>query len=417
MTLENNSRKSVGILFGAAMTPQNFDRLGITQLSKHFEIHLFDCRELLGRSTDESSISVLEFGNHFEVTSIVSLKLTLSRLRPDFVLDAIGYCPLTESIIKVLRETQSVYIHWSPAPIVKATILSRIHFLIYRIQQELSLKKIESSTDLNSQNAVMRARSNLIQRLFRVISEKFRVRKLSISDAEIALLSGREGLNKYTKKAGGIIWSSGYDYFSFKSALFTINERESDFPKTPYILFIDDNLPNASDWALLRQKPPVSEEAYYEALKDIFLKIESIYGLQVVIAGHPSSFQEPLISSKMGGRGVYFNQTASLAIKSSVVLAHASTAISFAVLAKRPLVFLTSKELTKSMTGMIIKSASQRLGAPLVFIDNSNAQIPPILSLEIKPKKYAKYIQNYIRSNECSEEEPWQSLISYILSI
>lgn len=416
MTSENEFRKSVVILFGAALTLQNFERLGINQLSRHFEIHLYDCRDMLRRSSDESSQSVVEFGSYYKIASIESFKINLAKIRPDYVLDAIGGDSLTESIRAALQETRSIYIHWSPAPLTQPTISSRLLFFIYKLHRGSPPKKIPSPKQMKSHNFLKPKKIYLIDRLFRPINEQLRINRLSKLGPTIALLSGRKTLNKYAKKAEEIIWSAGQDYYSYLEANVKIQEKMTDTVDNSYILFIDDNLPNASDWALLYQQPPVSEETYYANLTDCFDRIESRYNLQIIIAGHPNSFHDHNISSKMGGRSVYFGQTASLAIRSSLVLVHASTAVSFAVLARKPLIFLISKELNKSATGMIIRSASQRLGGALVFIDNPYAKINPLHKLGVNPKKYLKYEQNYIRSDKCHENKPWDSLINYIES-
>jgi hypothetical protein len=412
----SKSRKSIGILVGVALSSQNFERFGINELSKNLNVYLYDCRTLLNRTINSSSKDIIQFSDQYQIESIEKLKRCLENTRPDYVLDTIGPCSSTEGIRTALQDSEAVYIYWSPAPLAKPTISSRIRYFLDRHLFRPSIEKQIVKKPIEKLDFLELRKTNPLVRLVRPLSEYVKTNRISKLGSSIALISGEESLSRNTRSCEKILWTSSQDYFTFQEAKNKNLDHDSETPRGPYLLFIDDCLPNASDWALLKLQPPVSELNYYSNLTNYFNRMEEIFGLEVVIAGHPNSFEDSDISHKMGGRSVYFDKTAQLTINSSLVLAHATTAVSFAVLARKPIIFLSSKELSRTMTGLLIRSASVRLGARLDFIDRQNCESYQGNSLVVNFKKYACYERDYIRSRECQENQPWESLVSHILS-
>ena len=69
--------------------------------------------------------------------------------------------------------------------------------------------------------------------------------------------------------------------------------------------------------------------------------------MPVVVMGHPNRIRRKH-SEKMGDHQVVYGNTAALAMAASMVLIHSSMATSFAVLARKPILSLTSFELDRS---------------------------------------------------------------------
>jgi hypothetical protein len=161
-------------------------------------------------------------------------------------------------------------------------------------------------------------------------------------------------------------------------------------------------------------KPPISAAEYFPVLCSYFERIESLYGMSVVISGHPNSKCDNSYSKNMGGREVIFDSTASLVLESTLVLAHRSTAISFAVLARKPTLFLTTRSLDDSFYGIYIRSLAKDLGSPLVLMEEPVKEVVNAPLPLVNVKKYELYEVNYLRSEQSNESEPWQAFIDHV---
>ena len=93
---------------------------------------------------------------------------------------------------------------------------------------------------------------------------------------------------------------------------------------------------------------------------------------------------------------------------------HASTAVSYAVLARKPILFLTTKELKQSFFAKNIRSKAESLERPLILVDQDEQLNFNKFNLEISEEKYSRYETDYLRSAGSSEKVPWESFIQYI---
>ena len=85
--------------------------------------------------------------------------------------------------------------------------------------------------------------------------------------------------------------------------------------------------------------------------------------------------------------------------RSGAVIGHYSTSLSFAVLAKTPVLLITSSELLRSWYSPYINSFAGELNAPLVNIDDQRTWIPPQTLLNHDQRDaYISYEQKFLRS-------------------
>lgn len=111
----------------------------------------------------------------------------------------------------------------------------------------------------------------------------------------------------------------------------------------PYMVFLYEYYPFHPDGRMFYGKC-VNADQYYSDMDAVFCKLESFYKMPVVIAAHPKALKYKEINY-FNGREVVFNSTIELVAKSSIVLAHDSLSIGFAVMYRKPLVFVNSKEI------------------------------------------------------------------------
>ncbi len=415
MIVQSGSKIRIAILLGAPFTEQNFERVGISYLSPHFEIMVFDCLDWLGRNADEIKCKRAQWGHCTIINTELDFEIAINKYKPDYVINYVDTRIFTSNIKNVLVKAKAKFVAQKTGNLPSLSIVNRIK----KFDDKRSLIGNESAgvvfdglegenKKIICHNMVILYTTKFVNKLKQLITIRAKV------FPDISLLAGDKSLDYYTKKASQIIWIGSNDYHQFNKAKFDLISKVKLHEQGGFILFIDDALPYANDWILLNIKPPVTAAKYYPVLRLFFEKIESQFGLPVVIAGHPNSESDSHYSTNLGGRNIMFGETASLAIQSTLVLIHGSTAVSFAVLARKPTLFITTRELDNSRYGMYVKTMAKSLGSPLIFMDEPDSHAlglpPPVINV----KKYKLYESNYIRSEHSNESAPWQSFINYV---
>lgn len=137
------------------------------------------------------------------------------------------------------------------------------------------------------------------------------------------------------------------NYFDYDKYLFAFNEMAPPLIKEKYCVFMDQYLAFHPDVAICGLQN-VDAEIYYQDLNAYFEYIEKTYDVKVVIAAHPKAISYET-NNPFDGRKIIFDKTCELVQHSLFVLTHHSTAISFPILFKKPIVFLNSMELKIKM--------------------------------------------------------------------
>jgi hypothetical protein len=412
---EPEKRIRIALLLGIPFTEQNFERVGIPYLSKHFEVMVFDCTELVGRNTNNIKCQQAHWHNFLAIKSEVELAVQIEKYRPHYAIDFIGYNETyTDKILDILEENMVRYVVVASGILPSLSLKSKIKRTFLGVSSESI--KADYLVEKNARKAFTSYRvvTNMLYKLRDILKRYLSYRSLKRFRPFVGLLAGNKSLNHYTRKSNPIIWIGSNDYHDFIKAKSDFEVKGTLQMNEPFILFIDDNLPNASDWVFLGIRPPVTESLYYPALNIFFEKIESIYGMPVKIAGHPNSLADKKIKSKMGGRSVIFGDTATMVLQSSIVLIHGSTATSFAVLARKPTLFLTTQELDNSWDGPHIRTMANSLGSRIIFMDQPIEQTIDLEAITINDSKYNRYEENYLRNHHANEDWPWAGFIDYV---
>ena len=144
--------------------------------------------------------------------------------------------------------------------------------------------------------------------------------------------------------------------------------------------------------------PYINANEYFTKLEQLFKFLEQKMNTKVVIAGCPRRSKNFFFSKK---RKVYYNKTPDLISNSRGVLCHDSLASNFAILFKKPIVFLTFNafKIREGKHERIVE-LSKFLNSNLVNID-SNLKNIDFLTFKkklskINLKKYNFYKKNFI---------------------
>ncbi|MEY8322732.1 hypothetical protein AALB47_02300 [Lachnospiraceae bacterium 54-11] len=126
---------------------------------------------------------------------------------------------------------------------------------------------------------------------------------------------------------------------------YLLNKPEDS--KERYILFLDDDITNAED---LRKNNTYSiypqASIYYDNINKAFKQLEKFYGIPVYIAAHPKN---ELMGDEFEGRKIFYYQTSRLVQNAELILTHASAAVNYIILYKKPYIFFVDKYIRKHM--------------------------------------------------------------------
>jgi len=159
-----------------------------------------------------------------------------------------------------------------------------------------------------------------------------------------------------------------------------------------YLVFLDEYLPHHPDF-LLHGLETLEPGAYYETLNRAFRRIEEIAGGPVIIAAHPKA---KYAENPFDGRPIIFGRTDALAKGSDIVIAHGSTAVSFAVICYRPVVLMQSGEIRRVHANQYEQMVSTRelLGCTLLDMDEVDAWRKELPAVD--EEKYASFYKEYL---------------------
>lgn len=150
-------------------------------------------------------------------------------------------------------------------------------------------------------------------------------------------------------------------------------KKTSDFelPTNRYAVFYDSYFPLHPDFKLIHKlKVEVDYQKYLKSMNAFFTAIEDKYGLEVVIAAHPTASYDV---SDFEGRKIIKWHTCELTQGAQLVINQSSNSTSFAMLADKPIVFITSDEVEKcDYLSRYISTLSSILGKEKYNIDHVN---------------------------------------------
>ena len=188
------------------------------------------------------------------------------------------------------------------------------------------------------------------------------------------------------------------DYFRFLMIRSEISEYEDEIG-----VFIDQDLPHNSDYKRFKNWP-VTEVKYYRDLERWFKHIMEKFGLsKVIILAHPKTDISIVKRNFLDNRiEVCANKTIEYIAVSKIVICHFSTAILYAILFNKPLLFISTSELEDKIEYDIIKDLADTFRRKVNTMDNL---YKTDLDVGIDIKAYKNYYNNYINPSKYENEQ------------
>jgi len=199
------------------------------------------------------------------------------------------------------------------------------------------------------------------------------------------------------------------DYNTF----INIKDDVQPFIAGDYAIFLDNNAAFHSDVELLGSKL-INAEIYFNEINVFFEKIERQFGIEIIIAAHPSSNYTP---NAFNGRRILKNKTGQLVRDSKLVLASISTSISYAILFNKPITFFYTQDMVNNYylfgyPDMCIYLSDYLKCSVYNISENYNLDSFP---LNIPENIRIKFIKDYYTSDE-SQSKSNEMLFSQYLN-
>jgi hypothetical protein len=233
---------------------------------------------------------------------------------------------------------------------------------------------------------------------------------LGIQRPEYCIVASEYSLEKnriryFIDKNTEILWAHPLDYdiyleSSDEEVKIPIENRVFLEPLQP--MFRGDVL--AMDYKIF-----TTVENYYPSLCKFFDHIEKQIDTKVEIAAHPKS-DHPPNPEYYGRRKVLRGNTFEMLKNSKFIMAHMSNAIQLGILLKKPILFLTTRELKqdKRLSSMI-KAFADSIGKTVINIDEP-LNIDWEKELYVDEKIYDDCIDTYIKKKGSEKLNTWQIL-------
>ena len=246
--------------------------------------------------------------------------------------------------------------------------------------------------------------NNFYERLLKVSRKRY-FANFFVVGGNVAKINAKQ--SEYFNEKSIIINAHAFDYDLYLEEEKLITNR---ILKGRYAVMLDEyNLYHPDN---LVSGSTVNPKTYYRDLNNFFKYLEDYYKIDIVIAAHPRSHREKLENS-YGGRKKVYGKTRQLIKNAEMVLTHSSTALNFAVLYYKPIIFLTSIDYSLTYKNSINWAAKALQKIP---IDVSKAKFSKPNYLEINDESYKLFIELFIKSPNTLEISLWNTFANFIES-
>ncbi|CAN4273594.1 hypothetical protein MCERHM31_01228 [Methylophilaceae bacterium] len=182
----------------------------------------------------------------------------------------------------------------------------------------------------------------------------------------------------------------------------------------PEVIYLDQAMPAFPIDAHLPTLNTLTRDIWYPALNHFFKLIESTDTVTTKIAGHyktKHNFNEPLFDY----REVIYGETRNLISKCKFVVACYSTSISYAIIYRKPIVFIYSDQyLLNPILIRHIFGLAAMLGCKPINIDHFTGEISDYLNID--ESKYLNY-ERVVLSSKITQRPNFQVILEDVMKI
>ena len=386
-------KPKIVIITDISFTERDHKRFGINTLRKKFNVFIFDFTKKFSKelATYKYSHHTYKCEGYHSIGSLSSFLELVEKNKFSNCISFISNKTLELKLANIFKKKGVPFIKIQSGlaigPEHPRSFMQNLHIL--------SLKFTDKERFIAFMiNQISKITNKFIKKEPQIIFDKVVITgKAGLKDAAIGLK---------TK----IIHAHSYDYNNYLSN----NKLPKLKIKKPYAVFLDQYLPLHPDAPIFfGVNPRCTPEKYYPALNNFFNIFEKNFNMKVIICAHPKSDYKTN-SNYLYGRKYIKNETINLVKNCNIAFTHCSTTITYAVLYKKPLVFLLSDEYVRSFDNYTPSVIAKKLNSPYFNIDDKNneSKIENINLFKIDKKRYQIYKDDYIKYPSRSHKKFWE---------
>ena len=385
-------KKKIAIITDIGFQKKEFDKFFIKRLSEAFEVYIFDFTKITNPKLNEIvKKKQLKLNNFHEVENFEDFKKNF----------------LSNEFLTTIHHISNYEL------ILKLNDFFRINSFSLTVIQNHYVIQLQKNIFQNFLNIFFTFLD--IKRLMGKL-RYLKFKKKNIFFANNIFVCGLKGLNdSMIGPESNIIKCHSREYDLHLNSYF---QKENSLINEKYSVFLDQYLPFHTDGTIFKRfNPKVTKEKYFPALNNFFSNFEKYSNTKVVIASHPKSNYEDAKEDYWHGRSFYYDKTYELIKNASYVLCHQSSALSYAVILEKPIIFLTSNEYIKSYDSFTVHGYSRYFQQPLFNIDTFNKQALDNNLKKINKDIYKKYFNDYIKYPDSQDIQVSEIFINYFKNI
>ncbi|HEX3032896.1 MAG TPA: hypothetical protein VHS59_11785 [Bacillota bacterium] len=398
MTVNRQINKVV-FLVSWPITERDAKRFGFEILqSKGFQVMVFDLSPIINSAALRlhpvgnalSGDNILKFHSYRDFESMVR-EVAPEATFIDYIIGLGEFTYKTEKVFRLLKKYNAAYyvISGGALPLAKANEDVRTRYMIL-LKKLLNPRKVSNFL------------ANKVIQLLRKHADLYAIpAKIFSGDSEV-LLSFLQRF-QLSRDRQVPIHSLDYDtYLEYQKAPKQVPGEWGN-----YCVFLDEAATNHPDFAILNIET-IDEQTYFKNINAFFDKLEGELGLEVIIAAHPRANYENT-PGVFKHRKVIKGKSVDLVANSKLVVLHASTSVSFAILFNKPIIITKTQEMAEKGMGNFIDTLAEVLGTRALCIDDSKAMEAFSAGAILESQnKYDDYLYKYVKSPKVEDLTVWE---------
>jgi hypothetical protein len=181
-----------------------------------------------------------------------------------------------------------------------------------------------------------------------------------------------------------------------------------------YAVFVDQDYCFHPEFTCEDSSTIITPGKYFPAVCSGLATISASLKMPMRIAAHPRATYRQRGMNCFEGFPVEYGRTAELIRDCSAVVCHDSTAIQFAVLFGKPVIFVTTDELIPCYEGRSIAKVAAELGKSPINLDGDLRTVDWREQLHVDSGRYAQYRNEYIKTDGSPQLPVWDIVIDRI---
>jgi hypothetical protein len=392
MSLPPIKKPKLAFLVEFPFSDRDLARFGIETLSSAFDVAVFDISNAL--HSRSPGIRTLERTLDSRLLTFETLEdaiFEIERWAPSFCISNLAPSSARHKIFGILRNN-AVFIIKFRLGLTPGDSISSAPFL-KRLTNRL--KQVSGPTELGQ-----------------LILRQVFPQKISPEVVDLVVTGGSRARTEMEKIGQNILMAHSLDFDSYRRQ--RQSPKYTDLPER-FALYIDQDMGFHVDYKFSGLRVPIEAKQFYDDLNDYFRRFTKSTGLPIVVCPHPKS-NPSLIRDRLHGVQITLEPTVRVTSQATCVLAHNSTALSFAVAWNKPAVLLADRRLLKSWEGPFVTALAEALGSRIDRIDQ-NRDSEPLPIGAPSCGHYSKYLSEYLSEVAEDPRGTWEivrdALVAY----